>query len=81
MISAQGCLPGSGGSSGAGLCAQCTARGAAEPGLASQSVSARFPLPSPVPEDSGHRLGERARRDTRLRAGAASVLSQRQPQG
>lgn len=62
--SAQGCSPGSGDSSGAGLGAQCTARGEAEPGLVSRSVSGRFPLPSPVPEDNGHRLGERARRDS-----------------
>ena len=60
----QGCSPGSGDSSGAGLGAQCTAQGEAEPGLVSQSVSGRFPLPSPVPEDSGHRLGERARHDS-----------------
>lgn len=49
--------PGSGDSSGGGPCAHCIALGVVEPGLVSQSASGHSPLPSPAPEDSGHRPG------------------------
>lgn len=63
MCTTQGCLPDSGDSSGGGPCAQHTAQGEAEPGLVSQSASGHSPLPSPVPEGSGHKLRERATQD------------------
>lgn len=72
QVHSQGCSPDSGDSSGGGPCARHTARGEAEPGLASQSASGHSPLPSPVPEGSGHRLRKRATQDNVgvLRAGA-----------
>lgn len=71
-----GCSPDSGDSSGGGPCARHTARGEAEPGLASQSASGHSPLPSPVPEGSDHRLRERATQDnvSVFRAGAMFCL-------
>lgn len=47
--------PGNGGSSGGGPYAHCIALGVVESGLVSQSASGHSPLPSPVPEGSGHR--------------------------
>lgn len=71
----QGHLPGSGDSSGGGPCAQCIGQGEAAPAQVSQSASGHSPLPSPVPAGNGHRLGERARNDSKCLESRGHVCS------